>query len=145
MNAYIVKAILITLSLAGLPLMYFFPPRGVDRWFAVSAWLVFAGISSTLILLMPMLHCPHCGRATSYFDTYTETVDRLQGGRRRHIQCKHCHSIIDRLSRTVVTRLPKAKGRSLIRFSFLLGIGRLLCTVGYGLVVVSIFFGALVL
>jgi hypothetical protein len=37
---------------------------------------VFAGITITLILLMPLLHCPHCGRATSYFDIYNEKADR---------------------------------------------------------------------
>jgi hypothetical protein len=42
-------------------------------------------------------------------------------------------------------RLPKAQGRLLIRSSFLRGIGGLLCIGGFGLVVVSIFLGALVL
>ncbi|MCL6504522.1 MAG: hypothetical protein K6T86_17720 [Pirellulales bacterium] len=143
MSANIVKALLIAMLLAGVPLAYFTQASG-DRWFAVVAWLAFAGIAGMVILLMPVLHCPNCGRATKYFDNYYPWTDRLRGGFLRHIRCKHCHSVIDRLSRTVVARLPRDEGQYITRLSVLVGIGRMLCAGGYALVIGSFGMGAIV-
>ena len=133
---------MIAVLVVGLVLMDFTQPSG-DRGFAVVAGCVFAGVVAILILLIPVLHCPNCGRATAYFDNYFEWTDRLTGGFRRRIQCKHCHSMIDRLSRTVVAQLPRDEGDFIIRLSVLMRLGWTLRGAGYALVIGSVGLGAI--
>jgi hypothetical protein len=146
MNAHTAKAFviagLLVVSALGY-LAYLRQPSG-DRWFAVVVWLAFAGFAGILVLLVPVLRCPNCGRATAYFDNYFEWTDRLTGGFRRRIKCKSCHCIIDRLTGTVVARLPRDEGRLISRLLLLVRIGWTLCSAGYALVIGSVGIGAIV-
>ncbi len=143
MNAYLGKAFLIAILLMGLVAIYFNAPLR-DRSFAIGAWLVFSLIAGFWVLLLPVLFCPNCRRATAYFDNYTERQDSLTSGHRRYLKCKHCHSIIDRLNGTVVRRLTAVEGRNLDRFRFLFNMWLLLMIAGILLVGVSIVVGIIV-
>jgi type III secretory pathway component EscS len=140
MNAYLGKAFIIAILLAGFAGVYFRTPLG-DRSFALGVWLVFSLIAGGWVLLMPVLCCPNCGRATAYFDNYSERQDSLTGGNRRHVKCKHCHSVIDRLNGTVVHRLTAVDGRNLDRIRFLLSMWLVLMAAGILLIGVSIVVG----
>jgi ribosomal protein S27E len=140
MNANLGKAAIIAILLAGFAGIYFRTPVG-DRSFALGVWLVFSLIFGCWILLLPVLRCPDCGRATMYFDNYSERVDSLTGGHRRHVKCKQCHSVIDRLGGTVVNRLMAEEGRNLDRIDFLLDMWRVLLAAGICLIGVSIVLG----
>jgi hypothetical protein len=143
MNAHLGKAFLIAILLAGLAGVYFRTPLG-DRSFALGVWLVFSLIAGCWVVLLPVLCCPNCGRATWYFDNYTERQDSLTGGRRRHLKCNRCHSVIDRLNGTVVRRLTAVEGRKLDRFSFLVNVGLLLMIAGILLIGASVVVGIIV-
>ncbi len=143
MNAYLGKAFIIAILLAGFAGIYFRTPLG-DRTFALGAWLVFSLIAGCWVLLWPVLYCPNCGRATEYLDNYSERQNSLTGGHRRQFKCKHCHSVIDRLDGTVVHRLTAADGRNLDRISFLINMWLVLLAAGISLIGVSIVVGIIV-
>jgi hypothetical protein len=143
MKAYLGKAFLIAILLAGFAGIYFNTPLG-DRSFALGLWLVFSLIVGCGVLLLPVLRCPDCGRATDYFDNYSERQNSLTGGNRRYFKCRHCHSVIDRLNGTVVQRLTAVDGRILDRISFLINAWLVFLAAGISLIGVSIFFGILV-
>jgi hypothetical protein len=143
MNAYLGKASLVAVLLAGFVGIYFKTPMG-DRTFALGVWLVFSLIAGCWILLLPVLCCPNCRRATAYFDNYSERQDSLTGGHRRHLKCNHCHCVIDRLNRTVVLRLTAVEGRNRDRFSSLVNMWVLLMFAGVLLIGVSIVVGIIV-
>lgn len=143
MNAHLGKALLLAILLAGGAGVYLKAPLG-DRQFAIGAWLVFSLIAGGWILLLPVLCCPNCRRATAYLDNYTERQDTLTGGHRRHLKCRHCHSVIDRLNGTVARRLTAEEGRYLDRLRFLIKMCLLLTVAGVLLAVVSIVVGIIV-
>jgi uncharacterized membrane protein (DUF485 family) len=143
MNAYLGKAFLIAILLAGFAGVYFKTPLG-DRSFALGVWLAFSLIAGGWVLLLPVLCCPNCRRATAYFDNYSERQDSLTGGHRRHLKCKHCHSVIDRLNGTVAHQFTAVEGRNRDRFSFLVNMWVLLMFAGILLIGVSIVVGIIV-
>ncbi len=143
MNAYLGKALLIAILLAGFAGVYFKTPLG-DRSFALGVWLVFSLVAGCWVLLLPVLRCPDCGRATAYFDNYSERQDSLTGGHRRHLKCKHCHSVIDRLDRTVVQRMTATDGKNVDRINSLFSLWLVLLAAGISLIVVSTVVGIIV-
>ena len=143
MNAYLGKAFLIAILLAGFVGIYFRTPLG-DRSFGLGVWLVFSLIAGYWVLSLPVLCCPNCRRATEYFDNYSERQDAQSGGHRRHFKCKHCHSVIDRLNGTVVHRMTAVEGRKQNRFSFLINMWLLLLAAGISLMGVSVVGGIIV-
>ncbi len=119
MNAYLGKAFLIAILLAGFAGVYFKTTLG-DRSFALGVWLVFSLVAGCWVLLLPVLRCPDCGRATAYFDNYSERQDSLTAvGIAATSSAKHCHSVIDRLDRTVVQRMTATDGKNVDRINSL--------------------------
>lgn len=143
MNAYVGKAFLIAILLAGFAGVYLRIPLG-DQPFALGVWLVFSLIFGFWVLLLPVLRCPDCGRATAYFDNYSERQNSLTGGHRRHLKCKHCHSVIDRLNRTVVQRMTATDGKNVDRINSLFNLWLVLLAAGISLIVVSTVAGIIV-
>lgn len=143
MNAYLGKAFFIAMLLAGCAGVYLNAPSG-DRSFATGVMLVFSLIAGGWVLLHPTLCCPHCGRATAYLDNYSERQDKLTGGHRRHVQCKRCHSVIDRLNGTVVHRFTAVEGTNLSRVTIRLHLWIVLLAAGISLIGVSIIGGIMV-
>lgn len=133
------KSTLIGILLAGLVAVYFGAPSG-DRWFAVGLWLVFAIIAGAIVLLIPMLRCPDCGRETDYFHNYSETVANR---RYRFIKCRGCHAMIDRESGEVVARIQPDEGQTLDRTSFLVQCAILFVFTGVCLIIVSVTIGVI--
>lgn len=115
-----------------VPLSYFTAPTG-DRWFAMGVMAVFAVIVSITVYLLPVLRCPSCGRATDYFDNYTEQTERLTGGNRRHVICRNCHTTIDRLNGSALMQIAPEDGRILRHIIFLVFTRIFLLFVGWPL------------
>ena len=128
------KSALISILLATPVAAYFGAPSG-DRWFAVGLWLVFAIIAGAIVLLIPMLRCPDCGRETNYFHNYSET---LANRHRRFTKCRGCHAMIDRATGDIVARIPPEEGQAIDRSSILIQCGILFVIMGINLLIVSV-------
>src|SRR5262245_18902886 len=112
------KIVVIATLLFSVLLAYWLEPGG-DRWFAVGVWLVLTVIVGTIVLLMPVLHCPDCDRATPYMNNYRAWTARLTGNARQNVKCRHCGCIFDRLTSRVIGRMPLGESRVIDRMVFL--------------------------
>jgi hypothetical protein len=100
-----------------------------------------------LVLLLPVLRCPGCGRATRYFDNYSGWGARFTGDAYRHVNCRRCGCVIDRLTRSEVGRVPLDEVRILDRIVFLIrtalglflaGCSLVVCSTGVAIIIVQV-------
>ena len=116
MNAVQAKALTIVFLLVGFVPAYFLTSSG-DRWFAVGLWLLCSVVVGLVVVTTPVLRCPQCGRATRYFDTYSDWTARLTGEFRRCVRCASCGTIIDRLSGDAIARTGADEARVIGRLA----------------------------
>lgn len=142
MDAYKGKAFIFAGLLFVGALLYFRFPN--DR-VVFYVWMVGAAVVCYLILVRPVLHCPSCGRATRYFDDYSEWTDRLRGGWHRYVRCARCGCIIDRLNRLAVGRVSPATRGFLNRLDLLLRIWKWINAAAWTLAIASVALGLIVM